>query len=156
MPRIVREEHTRHYSFYSVLITESNYCSLPAMAALRQLITVPLAILSFLCTFYAVGKLVLFLSVPQEIHIASAWVVNLLDSKSKIDLALPSIFIDTILVVCFILQHSLLRTAFVKSIWAALGLETAERSIYNLATAGTLLVSFLYLFCFCVLYNVLT
>lgn len=112
------------------------------MAAVRQLVTVPLAILSFLCTFYAVGKLVLFLSVPQKINIATVWVVNLLDKQSKIDLALLPITIDTILIICFILQHSLLRTELVKSIWSAIGLETAERSIYNLATAGTLLVSF--------------
>lgn len=111
------------------------------MAALRQLLTVPLALISFVCTFYAVGKLMFFLSAPQKIHIASVWVINLLDNRAKIDLALLPITIDTILVVFFILQHSLLRTDFVKSIWAAIGLESAERSIYNLATAGTLLVS---------------
>jgi len=109
------------------------------MAALRQLLTVPLALISFVATFYAVGKLMFFLSAPQKIHIASVWVINLLDNRTKIDLALLPITIDTILVICFILQHSLLRTDFVKAIWSALGLESAERSIYNLATAGVLL-----------------
>lgn len=110
------------------------------MTALRQLLTVPLALLSFVSTFYAIGKLMFFLSAPHKIHVASIWVINLLDNRSKIDLALFPITIDTILVICFILQHSLFRADFVKSFWSAIGLESAERSIYNLATSCTLLV----------------
>lgn len=110
------------------------------MAALRQLITVPLAFISFGYTFYAVGKLMLFLSIPQKIHIASVWVINLLDNRSKIEFALLPITIDTILIICFILQHSLCKTNIVKSIWSLIGLETAERSIYNFITSFTLLV----------------
>lgn len=111
------------------------------MAAVRHLFTVPLAVLSFAYTFYAVGKLMWFLSAPQKINIASTWVVNLLDNRSKIDVALLPIAIDTILVIAFILQHSILRTEWIKSIWAAIGLDTAERSIYNIITSATLLVS---------------
>lgn len=111
------------------------------MAALRQLLTVPLSLCAFLLTFYATGKLMLFLSTPSKIKLEYVWLVNLLDNRSRLEAALLPITVDALLIVVFILQHSLMRTDAIKSVWSAIGLETAERSIYNLATAGTLLVS---------------
>lgn len=112
------------------------------MAVLRQVLTVPLSVLSFVYTLYAVGKLMWFLSAPQKVNIASTWLVNLLDNRSKVDVALLPLAVDTILVIIFILQHSLLKSEWVKSILAAMGLATVERSLYNIASAATLLVSY--------------
>lgn len=106
----------------------------------RHFLTVPLALGAFIATFFAVGKLMLFLSLPSGINGEHAWFVNLLDNRSRIEIAVIPITIDTILVISFILQHSMMRSNFVKTIWSTLNLQTAERSIYNLATAGTLWV----------------
>lgn len=112
------------------------------MAAVRQVITVPLAIISFVGIFYATGKLMQFLSTPRTIEIQYIWIVNLMDNWSRLETTLLPITVDAALIVVFILQHSLLRSHFVKSIWSKLGLATAERSLYNLATTGTILVSY--------------
>lgn len=113
------------------------------MVALRQIITIPLALCSFVATFYAVGKLVLFLSTPSKIKIQYVWMLNLLDNWTRLEGSLLPITIDAVLIIAFILQHSLMRTELIKSIWQKIGLETAARSIYNLATAATLLVRLL-------------
>lgn len=111
------------------------------MAALRHILTVPLALLSFSAVFYSIGKLMVFLSAPSKIRLEYVWIVNLLDNWSRFEKALLPITVDTILIVLFILQHSLMRTSIVKAVWKKLGLETAERSIYNVATAATIVVS---------------
>lgn len=111
------------------------------MAALRQVITVPLALCSFIAVFYSISKLMVFLSLPSKIRIEFVWLLNLLDNWSRLEKALLPITIDAALIVLFILQHSLMRTEILKAIWRKLGLETAERSIYNLATSATILVS---------------
>lgn len=111
------------------------------MVALRQAITVPLALVSFVAVFYSIGKLVLFLSLPSKIPIQYIWLVNVLDNWSRLETSLHPITINAALIILFVLQHSLFKTELVKGIWRKLGLETAERSIYNLATAGILVVS---------------
>lgn len=114
------------------------------MAAYRQIITVPLAIVSFVSVFYSIGKLLIFLSAPAKIQIQYVWIINLLDNWSRLESALLPITIDAALIVIFILQHSFMRSELVKNIWCKLGLSTAERSLYNLVTAGSLLVSLLH------------
>lgn len=111
------------------------------MVALRQIVTLPLALCSFLAVFYSIGKLMVFLSLPSKIRVEFVWLLNLLDNWSRFEKALLPITIDTILIVLFILQHSLMRTAIVKAFWKKIGLETAERCIYNLTTSATILVS---------------
>lgn len=110
------------------------------MVAFRHLLTVPLAIGSFVGVFYAIGKLMIFLSVPTKIPLHQIWIANLLDDWSRLETTLLPLTIDAILIVLFILSHSLLRSEIVKSIWNKLGLTSAARSIYNLVTAATILV----------------
>lgn len=82
-----------------------------------------------------------FLSLPSKIRIEYVWIVNLLDNWSRFEKALLPITIDAVLIVFFILQHSLMRTTIVKAVWRKIGLETADRCIYNLATSATIVVS---------------
>lgn len=110
------------------------------MAAFRHVLTIPLALSSFVGVFYAIGKLMVFLSQPTKIPIHQTWIVNLLDDWSRLEATLLPLTIDAILIVLFILSHSLLRSDIVKSIWNKLGLTSATRSIYNLATAAAILV----------------
>lgn len=110
------------------------------MTALRRAITVPLSLCAFVSIFYATGKLILFLSSPSKINIEYIWLLNLLDNRARFEGSLQSVTVDCLLIVAFILQHSLMRTEAIKAIWRKIGLETAERSIYNLATAATILV----------------
>lgn len=111
------------------------------MAAIRHLVTVPLALCSFIGVFYAIGKLMVFLSFPVKIPIHQVWIVNFLDDWSKIETALLPLTTDAILIVVFILPHSFLRSDIFKSLWQRIGLSSASRSIYNLVTAASLLVS---------------
>lgn len=110
------------------------------MASFRHLITVPLAVSSFVGVFYAIGKLMVFLSLPTKIPIHQIWIINLLDDWSRLEATLLPLTSDAILVVLFILLHSIMRSDVVKSIWDILGLTSAGRSIYNLVTAATILV----------------
>lgn len=112
------------------------------MAAARHVLTVPLAISAFVGVFYAIAKLMVFLSLPVKIPIHQAWIVNLLDDWSRLETSLLPLTIDAILIVTFILVHSFLRSEIIKSLWQKLGLASASRSIYNLATAATILVRF--------------
>lgn len=113
------------------------------MPALRQVITLPISICAFVSIFFATGKLILFLSTPSKINAEYVWLLNLLDNRTRFEGSLQAITIDCLLIVTFIVQHSLLRAEIIKTIWRKLGLETVERSIYNLATAGTILVIFI-------------
>lgn len=110
------------------------------MVAFRQVITLPLAIISFTSVFYAVLKLMIFLSLPKAIQIQYVWIANLLDDWNRFETALLPITIDAILIIFFILLHSLMRSSTVKSFWAKLNLSSAERSIYSLFTAAAILV----------------
>lgn len=111
------------------------------MVSYRHLVTVPISIAAFVSSFLVVGKLIWFLSVPTQIPGRFVWLLNLLDDRARLEAALLPITTDLILVTLFVLQHSLMRSAIVSRLWSALGLATVERSIYNLATAGTLFVS---------------
>lgn len=110
------------------------------MAAFRHLITVPLSIGAFVGVFYAIAKLMVFLSLPVKIPIQQVWIANLLDDWSKLETTLLPLTTDAILIVLFILPHSFLKSNFIKSIWNKIGLSTASRSFYNLITSATLLV----------------
>lgn len=111
------------------------------MAAFRHLITIPLSVGSFVGVFYAIAKLMVFLSLPVKISIQQVWITNLLDDWSKLETTLLPLTTDAILIVLFILPHSFLKSDLVKSIWNKIGLSMASRSFYNLATSATLLVS---------------
>lgn len=112
------------------------------MAAARHVLTVPLAISAFVGVFYAIAKLMVFLSLPVKIPIHQAWIANLLDDWSRLETSLLPLTIDAILIVTFILVHSFLRSEIIKALWQKLGLASASRSIYNLVTAATILVRF--------------
>lgn len=111
------------------------------MVSFRQLFTLPISIGAFVATFYVVGKLMFFLSIPVKIQTQFVWVLNMLDNHSRLETALLPLTTNTVLVIVFILQHSLMRSSIFSSLWLKLGLDTVERSIYNLATAATLHVS---------------
>lgn len=111
------------------------------MASFRHLITVPISGLAFITTFLVVGKLMWFLSMPTKTPREYVWLLNMLDDHSRLNTALLPITTDLILVILFVLQHSLMRSAFFSRLWSLLGLETIERSIYNLSTSLTLWVS---------------
>lgn len=110
------------------------------MAAIRHLITVPLSICSFVGVFYAIAKLMVFLSLPTKIPIHQVWIVNFLDDWNKLETALLPLTTNAILIVLFILPHSFLKSDFVKNVWNKIGLSSGSRSIYNLVTSATLLV----------------
>lgn len=120
------------------------------MVAIRHIFTIPLALWSFVLTFYTIGKLMLFLSTPLKIQREHVWILNLLDNFSHFELTIYPITIDTILIILFILQHSLMKSEFIKSIWNLFGLKSAERCIYNLMTSFTLLVCCLYCVILCI------
>lgn len=111
------------------------------MFKFRHLITVPISLFSFVYTLYTIGKLMWFLSVPSKIKREFTWLLNIMDNPSRFETSLLPITVDTILVILFILQHSLMRSEIVKSIWNRIGLATIERSIYNIAASKALLVS---------------
>lgn len=110
------------------------------MIKIRHLITVPVSLFSFVYTLYAVGQLIWFLSVPNKIKKEYTWLLNILDNPSRLEASLLPISVDTILIILFIFQHSLMRSNFVKSIWNKIGLSTIERSVYNVASSGALLI----------------
>lgn len=110
------------------------------MATFRHLITVPLALCSFIGVFYTIGKLMVFLSLPLKIPIHQSWIVELLDDWSKLETALLPLTIDSILIVGFILLHSFLRSKIVNYVWEQVGLSSASRCFYNLVTSASLLV----------------
>lgn len=110
------------------------------MFRVRHLITIPVSLFSFVYTLFAVGKLIWFLSAPNKIKKEYTWLLNILDNPSRFEATLLPVTVDTLLVVLFIFQHSLMRSNFFKSIWNSIGLATVERSIYNIATSSTLLV----------------
>lgn len=111
------------------------------MFKFRHFVTVPISLFSFVYTIYAVGKLIWFLSVPDKIKKEYTWLLNILDNPSRFETSLLPITLDTLLIILFIFQHSLMRSEFVKSIWRKIGLATIERSIYNIATSAALLVN---------------
>lgn len=110
------------------------------MITIKQIVSFGFSIAAFAITFYSVSKLMLFLSSPVATSSFDGLKINkLLDNEILLKSVLLSLIIDMILIVLFILQHSLMKSEFVKRFWSALGLGVAERSIYNLASSVCLL-----------------
>lgn len=100
-----------------------------------KVVNLLLSILTATYTIYVVGRLTLFLSAPRSISKAHTWIFNLLDNKSRLETAYGPIVWDVLYVIGFIYQHSVVKSAFVKSLLRTLGLATAERTIYVLTSS---------------------
>ncbi|ALC44282.1 CG7655 [Drosophila busckii] len=90
---------------------------------------------TFIYTFYVVGNLTLFLSLPREISKAHTWIFNLLDNKSRLETAYGPIVWDALYIIGFIFQHSLQKSAIVKNLLRKWGLASAERTMYCLTSS---------------------
>lgn len=119
-------------------------------AAKRSQLTMKIVRNSFSClltlttcavVFYSVAKLILFLSTPVKYSVSLTWFYGLLDNKEKLKEIINVLGFDTVLIIGFILSHSLCKTKYVKEIWNKYGLSDWERSVYNLISSSTLLVS---------------
>ncbi|XP_030372723.1 nurim homolog [Scaptodrosophila lebanonensis] len=100
------------------------------MASLKQLIVLLSSVATFGYTFYVVGKLMLFLSLPRNISKAHTWIFNLLDNRSRIETAYGPIVYDTLFLIAFIFQHS-----FTAPILRKLGCQATLRTIYSLTSS---------------------
>ncbi|XP_052870465.1 nurim homolog [Anopheles cruzii] len=107
------------------------------MLSLLQLVCFALSLLSFISVFYSVGKLGLFLATPLQAEQSTDAFPN---EQSSLRAALFSLFFNSIWVVLFVLQHTLMRASAVKRFWQTVGLELAERSVYNIASSYCLLL----------------
>lgn len=108
---------------------------------IRNLLNIALASFAFISTFYAIAKLMLFLSRPIELSTLASFVENeLLDSELRRKKIFFTLSLDLILIVLFIFQHSLMKANVIKTFWRKIGMEVAERSIYNIATSWCLLL----------------
>ncbi|KAH8405301.1 hypothetical protein KR222_003162 [Zaprionus bogoriensis] len=105
------------------------------MPSITKVIHLLLSVLTTAYTFYVVGKLTLFLSAPRTISKAHTWIFNLLDNKSRLETAYGPIVWDVLYVIGFIYQHSVVKSALVKSLLRTLGLGAAERTIYVLTSS---------------------
>lgn len=111
------------------------------MKILRNSFSVLLTLTTCAAVFYSVAKLILFLSTPARYSVSVTWFYGLLDNPSKMKEILTVLAYDAVLVIVFILSHSLCKTKYVKDVWAKYGLEDWERSVYNLISSITLLVN---------------
>ncbi|XP_049291087.1 nurim homolog [Anopheles funestus] len=107
------------------------------MLSFKQLVCSVLSILSFMSVFYSVGKLGIFLATPNP---AQPSTQGFPMNRSELRAALFPLFFNTIWVVLFVLQHSAMRAEVVQRVWKAIGLELAERSLYNIASSYCLLL----------------
>ncbi|XP_053675606.1 nurim homolog [Anopheles nili] len=108
------------------------------MLSVKQLVCFLLSLLSFLSVFYSVGKLGVFLATPCR---AQRTVTQALPAThAELQAALFPLFFNSVWVVLFVLQHSFMRADRVKRFWSAIGLELAERSLYNIASSYCLLL----------------
>uniref|UniRef100_A0A8D8FAC5 Nuclear envelope membrane protein n=1 Tax=Culex pipiens TaxID=7175 RepID=A0A8D8FAC5_CULPI len=110
------------------------------MMSFRQIVCFILSLLSFISVFYSVGRLALFLAAPVQRNSKDVLLQNLLDDQSLLKVTLFSLLFNAIWIVLFVLQHSFMKTEPVKNVWRKLGLELAERSIYNICSAYCLLI----------------
>uniref|UniRef100_A0A182KGP8 Nuclear envelope membrane protein n=1 Tax=Anopheles christyi TaxID=43041 RepID=A0A182KGP8_9DIPT len=108
------------------------------MISLKQLLCFLLSLLSFMSVFYSVGKLGIFLATPSRAQPmeTNAFPAN----RAELRAFLFPLFFNAIWVVLFVLQHSGMRAEVVKRFWKSIGLELAERSLYNIATSYCLLL----------------
>ena len=119
------------------------------MGSFKQTLVLLASLATFGYTFYVMAKLMCFLSKPRSISKTYTWVFNLLDNKSRLETAYGAIVIDTLYLLAFIFQHSLMKSSMVKKLWEKLGLLTAERTIYSFASSLALHVSSMVCLCFC-------
>ncbi|XP_055532033.1 nurim homolog [Wyeomyia smithii] len=110
------------------------------MLSFRQILCFVLSLLSFISVFYSVGKLGVFLATPVTRNFKDVLLQNLLDDRSLQKATLFSLMFNSIWIVLFVLQHSAMKAQVIKKIWQKLGLELAERSIYNIASSYCLLI----------------
>lgn len=112
------------------------------MRSLQQLLCFILSLLSFLSVFYSVGKLGIFLATPvlQQREFRRVMLTALLDDRSLLKATLFSVCFNSVWIVLFVIQHSAMKAEVVKRFWRKLGLESAERSLYNIASAYCLLI----------------
>lgn len=110
-------------------------------AVIRNTFSFLLTLTTCAVVFYSVAKLVLFLSTPVKYSLSLTWFYGLLDNPSKLKEICCVLAHDASLIIVFILSHSLAKTKYVKDIWAKYGLSDWERSVYNLISSSTLLVS---------------
>lgn len=109
------------------------------MQLLRQSFSWILSAVTCSVVFISVAKLILFLSTPLRYSLSVAWFYNLLDNRELTKEILSVLGYDAVLVILFILSHSLCKTRKVKDVWAKYGLADWERSVYNLISSTTLL-----------------
>lgn len=110
------------------------------MMSFRQILCFIVSLLSFISVFYSVGRLALFLAAPVQRNSKNGQLQNLLDDQSLLKVTLFSLLFNSIWIVLFVLQHSFMKMEAMKNVWRKLGLELAERSIYNICSAYCLLV----------------
>ncbi|XP_058464653.1 nurim homolog [Malaya genurostris] len=110
------------------------------MLSFRQIVCFIISLLSFLSVFYSVGKLGVFLATPVQRDFKHVLMENLMSDHSLLKATLFSLLFNSIWIVLFVIQHSFMKLETVKTIWRKLGLELAERSIYNIASAYCLLI----------------
>uniref|UniRef100_A0A182TEB7 Nuclear envelope membrane protein n=1 Tax=Anopheles melas TaxID=34690 RepID=A0A182TEB7_9DIPT len=108
------------------------------MISFKQLVCFLLSLLSFMSVFYSVGKLGIFLATPSRAQPTATQAFPA--TRAELRATLFPLFFNTIWVVLFVLQHSGMRAERVKRLWKAIGLELAERSLYNIASSYCLLL----------------
>lgn len=111
------------------------------MVSLKHVTCTGLTVFSFVATFFAVLKVMIFLSKPMEISFEHHLFNTFLDNITLLQTVLYALLMNLMWVILFILQHSLMKSDFVKRFWAKIGFGIAERSLYNLGTSIVLLVS---------------
>ncbi|XP_053665446.1 nurim homolog [Anopheles marshallii] len=107
------------------------------MLSFKQLVSSVLSLLAFISVFYSVGKLGIFLATPSRTQPSTQAFPTI---RTEVRAALFPLFFNTIWVVLFVLQHSAMRADVVKRVWKAIGLELAERSLYNISSSYCLLL----------------
>ncbi|XP_055609168.1 nurim homolog [Uranotaenia lowii] len=110
------------------------------MVSIRQAISFVLSLLSFISVFYSVGKLAVFLATPVQLDLKHILFQSVLDDRNLLKATTFSLLFNSVWIILFVLQHSAMKSHAVKSLWRKLGLELAERSIYNVASAYCLLL----------------
>lgn len=115
------------------------------MQLLKNPLLLVIGVTSFVFTFVSIGKLSFFLSSPLKIGIkvlATSNEINKIVTNIHLYIHIfNALFIDSSLAILFVLSHSFLKLNWIKNLWERIGLKNASRSIYNLLSGLTLLVS---------------
>lgn len=131
-------ESTRKAIFNSfIAFTQQSLSAAITMSLVRikQSFCAIFGLLSLMVTLYVLVKFVFFTSKPFQRKQAGG-------RPEELKVALRHLVNNSIWLVLFILQHSLQMHPSVKKFWAKIGLQTIERSAYNLVSSFILLVSF--------------